>query len=397
MEQERGVIEIHTSDRGLFKRCRRKYGWASTLRDNLVFIGPDKPNFWFGTGFHFALEDYHGWRHWDHPAEVFAAYTDAQKADDLPDEVDELLDLAVGMLDYYVTDWEKDHKDPMETLWVDKKPQVEVEVYISLNQILLEELYRQRKVRGDSEYLWKVEEIINTHDIEYVMTFDRVKISRNEIIYPGDYKTAVQFDELNLQTNPQAGSYDWGADLFYSEAGFKTGGMWWQQFKKTVPKPPRWVNEGKKNAGLSVAESTLNSTTWRLYREAIFKHYNNIIPDHLQWVLAHLAESQDERGDQFIRLETLRRNDTQREVQQSLIVREVLEMLDPDLELYPNPTKDCSWDCAFKSACLAKDDGSDFQYFLENEFTQWQGYKDDWRKKIILPNGQPLLAATTTP
>jgi hypothetical protein len=73
-------------------------------------------------------------------------------------------------------------------------------------------------------------------------------------------------------------------------------------------------------------------------------------------------------------------------VEQAKIIAEVLEMLDPALPLYPNPTKDCSWDCPFKIPCLAMDDGSDYQYVLDNEYTQWAGYKDDWRRRVVYPD-----------
>jgi len=37
--------------------------------------------------------------------------------------------------------------------------------------------------------------------------------------------------------------------------------------------------------------------------------------------------------------------------------------------LWPNPTKDCSWDCDFKIVCPMVDDGSDYQDVLDEDFT----------------------------
>ncbi len=34
-------------------------------------------------------------------------------------------------------------------------------------------------------------------------------------------------------------------------------------------------------------------------------------------------------------------------------------------EFYPNPTKDCSWDCEFLPICVQMDDGSDYEYTIE--------------------------------
>ena len=39
-----------------------------------------------------------------------------------------------------------------------------------------------------------------------------------------------------------------------------------------------------------------------------------------------------------------------------------------DAKLWPNPTKDCSWDCSYRAVCPAIDDGSDWEYMLESEF-----------------------------
>lgn len=380
---DRPVVEIHTSDRQTFKRCRRRFGWGSTLRDNLIRIGPDQKAFFLGTGFHFALEDYWGYRRFPHPAMAFAAYYDAQKPVDLPDEAEAALEMATGMLMYYTDDWIVEHPEKFETLWIDEVPQVEVEVAISLNEILIEELDR-RQIIGDRNQD-RLREYIATHEIVYVTTFDRVVIDKHERIFPVDYKTAAQFDELNLQTNPQAGAYDWSADLFYTPFGYKVEGMIWQQHKKMVPEPPKLINVGKKNEGLSL--DLRQATSYRLYRKAVMEQHGTI-PDQYLEFLAMLGNAQDDTGDRFVRREILRRNQYQREVEQTKIVQEVLEMLDQDLPLYPNPTKDCSWDCPFKAPCLAMDDGSDFQYMLTSEYTQWKGYKDDWRKRVKYPSAK---------
>ena len=384
------IIEIHTSDRGTYKRCRRRFGWGSTLRDNLIAEGPTRKAFFLGTGFHFALEDWWGYRRFDHPALAFAAYYDAQKPDDLPDEAEEALDLATGMLAYYVEDWLTEHPEEFTTLVVDGVPQVEVEVAISLNDILLEELDRRagpfHDLMGFDAALQqqaRLREIIETSSIEYVCTFDRVAIDKHDRIWGLDYKTAAAFDELNLQNNPQAGAYDWAMDLFYTPHGFKPEGIIWQQHKKQVPAPPKRVNVGKKNESFSFDMS--QATTYRLYKQALKDHYGTIPGKYLD-MLATLGDRQDFDGDAFIRRDMLRRNQYQREVEQAKIIDEVLEMLDPELPLYPNPTKDCSWDCPFKIPCLQKDEGSDFEYTLAHNYIQWAGYRDDWRSRVKYPD-----------
>lgn len=373
-----GVIEIHTSDRQLYKRCRRRFGWASTVRDNLVRVGPDHKAFFLGSGVHFALEDWWGYRRFPHPALAFAAYYEAQDEEDMPEEADQALELATGMLDYYVTDWLAEHPEDFTTLIVDGVPQVEVEVAIGLTDLL----YEAADGRPWMDWL---DEVIGDKTVEYVITLDRVAIDKHDRLWGLDYKTAATFDELNLQTNPQMGSYDWAMDLFYTPLGYKPEGMIWQQHRKLVAVPPKLVNVGKKNEGFSLDAD--QATTYRLYKKALVDKYGSV-PNEKKYLnfLAMLGNAQDDNGDRFVRRDNLRRNQKQRENEQEKIIAEVLEMLDPNLPLYPNPTKECAWDCPFKVPCLALDDGSDVEYILSHEYVQWAGYKDDWRQRVKYPD-----------
>lgn len=388
---ERGVIEIHTSDRQTYKRCRRKFGWASTLRDNLVMLGPDRDNFFIGTGFHFALEDWWGYRRWERPELAFAAYYDAHKPSELPEDAEGDLELVTGMLGYYIDEWLPQYPEPYKTLWVDGKPQVEIEVAIELNDLIEEELNeRNRESLVSPRFNGYMLDFLQDNEILYVTTYDRVVIDRHERILGKDYKTAKEFDELNLQTNPQSAAYNWSMDLYYTRLGYTVDGIVWQQHRKRVPDMPRLVGVGTAKEGFS--QDKRQMTTYQLYKRALKEHYGTI-PEAYLGFLAELGNRQDERGDAFVRRETLRLNEDMRRAEERKIVQEVLEMLDPDLPLYPNPTIQCSYDCPFKAPCIALDDGSDYQHLLDSEYTPWQGYKDDWRKRLKLP--EPTVVATT--
>src|SRR5438270_10658262 len=69
--------EIHNSDAALFQRCRRKWNWSSTLRAGLESLDAQPAALWFGSGFHFAMEDYHGYRQFKTPMDAFLAYVNA--------------------------------------------------------------------------------------------------------------------------------------------------------------------------------------------------------------------------------------------------------------------------------------------------------------------------------
>ena len=89
------VAVARTSDRGLFKACRRRWNWQSPLRGNREPLYSASP-LWLGSGFHFALEDFHGYKHFPTAAAALQAYHDAWKRfpqGELPD--DELMCEAV--------------------------------------------------------------------------------------------------------------------------------------------------------------------------------------------------------------------------------------------------------------------------------------------------------------
>src|SRR5262245_14162172 len=75
------IIPIHNSDRGSFKRCRRYFDWTSPARHNLSLradIHGVNKDLWFGTGIHWALEQFYqpGLRH--NPVEAWLTWYDIQ-------------------------------------------------------------------------------------------------------------------------------------------------------------------------------------------------------------------------------------------------------------------------------------------------------------------------------
>src|SRR5690554_6285659 len=99
-------ISIHTYDRIAFKRCRRKWYFSSPLRRNVAPKDGFNENLWFGTGFHFALEDYHGYNIFGDPILAFHAYVDIfEKEIDLSEKALELIDIFPEMMNHYTAEW----------------------------------------------------------------------------------------------------------------------------------------------------------------------------------------------------------------------------------------------------------------------------------------------------
>lgn len=75
------VIPIHNSDRGSFKRCRRYWDWSSPARNSLTLradIHGVKPELWFGTGIHYALENFYSPGLSRDPVESWKTWYDVQ-------------------------------------------------------------------------------------------------------------------------------------------------------------------------------------------------------------------------------------------------------------------------------------------------------------------------------
>jgi len=349
------ILPIHTHDRIRYKRCRRKWYLGSPLRLHLVPKGqPLNINLWLGTGFHFALEDYHGYNKFGDPVEALAAYYNAFRPDELPEGSEDAISLGMGMLEHYKR-WLK-YRNQYQTLWIDGEPQVEVQIQLEFTDL--------------SEIAGK--------PVIFRGTVDRVVEDADGNWWVQDYKTAANIDVNKLALDPQVGNYVWAAEQHYER---EIAGMAYTQFAKKVPKPPKRLVAG----GLSVDKR--QSTTYALYKEDLSQFYpQGNFPSKYVEFLNDLAARETPEGDEFIRTDLVERNHTAKTSTYKHMVAEIREMLDPDLPIYPNPTRDCTWDCTeFRAVCMAMDEGDDWEYLI-NEFYQKKGEEDEtWKNRVKWP------------
>ena len=349
-------VFIHTSDRILFKRCRRKWDFISSLRQNLEPKDAFSSAAWFGTGIHFAMEDYHSVNKFGHPAIAFQAYYDCfDRQNELNMDCETLATLAPGMMYHYTDSW-LPLRQKFETFVYKDKPQVEVLVIVELRQL--------SKKYGFPVY--------------YSMRFDRVVKDELGRLWIMDYKTVTKFDTGKLETDPQISAYSWGAELYYRQP---IEGMIYLQLKKALVNEPVVL----KNGDISVDKR--QSTTYYKYKEALKFKYGSLanIEDKHQECLDVLLSKESDMGDDFIRYDPVRRNDYERKKEYDLIIMETEDMLNKNLPLYPNPTADCYWDCQFRPVCLSQNDGSDFKFILNNNYSIRKKEEEKWRNKIRYP------------
>lgn len=361
------IAYIRTSDRTSFKRCRRRWNWTSHLRQNLAPITAASP-LWTGSGFHYALEDFHGYRTHKHPRDAFLAYTKATLLQskaipelELPWDWPEQTKLAIGMLEYYSDYW-LIQRPPFQTYSFNGRPQVEVHALVPIPLPTAPNPYH-----GFDE-VW------------YAVTLDRV------IEYEGglaiiDYKTAKRIQTLHFQTDPQVGAYTWIGNYLY---GRPVDWFIYQQHLKRIPDEPIFSSTTRR-----LSTNDKQATTHRHYRRAMQKLYGSTLNnaptenmDFLNW----LNTQEDEWQDKFVRRDKIHRNQRQLETTGALILLEMEDILNPDIALYPNPTRDCANMCPFYSPCVSMDDGTDYDAELNACFTKKDRDFDSWRKYLPAPS-----------
>jgi hypothetical protein len=356
------VAVIRTSDRISFKRCRRRWGWSSHLGKNLGSRNPVDA-LWFGTGIHYALEDYHGYNKWGSPRTAFDTYCKARtrlkNKTPLPPSYDELEALGCCMMEYYLQ-WLSE-RDSLKTFWYKGVPQVEVKGLIPVP-------FDPRSMYPDSSY----------SRVLYSVTIDRVIEDSDGFLWPIDYKTAKMIQTQHFATDPQIGAYYWAMSHLYPD--HLVGGFIYQQHRKDTPNEPRITAAGR----LSTDKKQL--TTHRAYRKALVNIFGSQIerwPHENLEMLNYLAGEETAEADRYIRRDKIYRNQHSHEAEGTKILLEIEDMLNPNLPLYPNPTRDCSW-CPFLHSCICMDEGGDFEQELELNYITRQPEDHDtaWRQEI---------------
>lgn len=347
---------VRTSDSILWRRCRRKWMFQSHSALYREPVDNQIAALWFGTGFHFAMEDYHGRNLFGHPFEAYRAYMRCFKKSQAPDNYAELTELAKGMFDYYVASWLPRHNE-FQTYILDDVPQVEVEFRVP--------------IPGLSE-----DEAI------YGGTFDRIVTDPFGRLYVLDWKTAARIDVDKLETDPQVSAYLWAARQLY---GPTVEGIVYVQFLKKLQEPPKRLNSG----GFSVNRQV--ACTHSTYRAALVEEFGFVPQNYIEF-LNYLAGQEGPDGDMFIKRNIVRRSDYQIFNEGPKIAMQTREMLNPLTELYPNPTNMCPSDCKFRTPCLAIDSEDDWEQILKLNYSQRMELHN-WRQYVKWPEiSQPEIS-----
>ncbi|MEK0326885.1 MAG: hypothetical protein QQN63_14400, partial [Nitrosopumilus sp.] len=190
-----------------------------------------------------------------------------------------------------------------------------------------------------------------------------------------DWKFYKQFSSADLDFDQQMSAYIWAAAAIFEVP--IAGGIL-HEFRKKLPQPPRILANGK------ISTAKAQGTTHGLYREALDKLYGDVVnaPSVNVNCLNELAAMESEDRDDFIKRTRTTRTELQQQAEGTKILMECEDMCNPDLPLYPNPTRDCSWDCSLKDICLMIDRDDDWSEQLADTTIQRTEESGEWRQHL---------------
>lgn len=351
-------IIISNSDVRLFKRCRRKWDYLSPLRKGLN-LKKVTGRLWFGSGIHVALSAYYShFNKGEHSLEVlhseFVSWYKKETAKleelgilgDQEAELTELKNLGYQMLDGY-SHWapKEDAKDFVKVLYNEERIEVP--------------LLSPSGRRTCGRYTFKTDLVVEDKD---------------KFLWLVDHKTIATGNLPSLEMDEQSVSYLYGAQKKF---GIKLEGVIFNFLIKKVPSVPQVLKDGR----LSKKSIT---TTYDVYLNAIKNHHDFETKDEKEKVeillpYKDVLEDLQNQENPFFKREKVYKSQSEIEEIGKRLYEEYREMRNPKIRIFPNPTRDCSWDCPLKNLCVAENDGGDVEGLIKDMFES-----DEEEKPFIL-------------
>lgn len=368
MPQHEGALIIRTHDRSSFLDCRQAWDWGSKIRTNLEPNRGDT-NMDFGTAIHRGMEEIYQPHLWGVASDEarLALALDAfdnswrsfQPQYTYDEEIalwHELHDLGKIMLTRYMK-WAAKADDFTPT-----HVEIEFEVPVlaspelaeRINAYEIDSLYVQFKCIGENRHLHarrgESEEWVPVY---YQGRIDMLCKDKHGFYYIVDHKTAGKLDPTDhLEMDEQTGSYCWAVGHLL---GLPIRGVIYNELVKSFPKPPKQLKSGK------FSQDKSQNTTVEIFEETLAQHGQTVVEytDFLDWL------RDNERP--YFRRTQVPRSHRELVLLGERICVEAIDMLN-DPSIYPAPNRFKCGRCKFRSACLAKMDGSDFSFILGEDF-----------------------------
>lgn len=408
MIENKLVHEIHTSGRKSFRACRRRWDWI--FNQSYYPIMTAKP-LEFGTAFHAAMETYYEPSTWgmdrevigllsiktfvdkceDQRAKALASKEQSSLDEDVQQDYDERVELGKGMLRYYF----KEVSPKIDVGW--KPVRVEIAFMIPIPNPETGEPVIWCKCAVCLDAWWTH----NTTKIAYnewqanidptrwqplsarIAYFTSVYFTGLPVVYAGrldmlaedeygnywifDWKTcrSISLDDEFLYLDDQVGSYVWAL----RRLGLPIRGFVYHEQRKGFPGPPKQNSARRLGCLFSVAKN--QDTDYETY----LRHIKEFDP------VAHGEGSYDkfldflkEEGITYYARHQIHKSEEEIASMETNIGLEALDMIDPNLRLYPSAGRFGCGFCAFRQPCMEKNAGGDYEYALNTMFEQREHY-----------------------
>lgn len=359
-------VYIHNSDAQAFKGCRERWNWMSDLREGWKPEETPTP-FYFGSAFHRGEEIYYSPITWhmvleggvkreavimaavqgfvDHMEETRKRYLRVTKQVTLDDEWRdrflEHMDLGRGMMLHYFEWVQKEDLDHGYTpLGVEYD--FEVPVYDSYEEQL--------------EYCPGTVGLI----IMFKGRIDLLVQDADGRIWILDHKTTSRMpDNLRfLEMDEQMGSYIMGYSLM---SGTRIAGAIYSEILKGYPKPPVMNKVQRLGRWFSVNQNQY--TSYDVYLKTITEAGEDVelYQEHLDWLKNF--------GTTYVRRTEISRNTYELLSIRQRIKDETADMMN-NPRIYPHPGRWACDNCPCAAPCLAKMEGQDYEWILQNNFVK---------------------------
>jgi hypothetical protein len=348
------TLEIHTTDRARFKRCRLQWYFESPLQLNLTPIRA-KPALTFGTAIHEGLEAYRDpeknekWQgNIGRAKQALTSHLEKwllSFGDEPEEEIEEEYRghdaLGRGMLEHYAETPVVGGIDlsKFQFVWVEKEFKVDITDKLRALGTPIPEGVRvlfsfkpDGMVKDEKGKLWLV---------EYKTTSKR----------PSDNTDYLLLDD-------QCGSYLWG---IHEQEGITVQGIIYDMLLKKIPPQVKILKSGLPSTDKR-QDTTYGIAVTQLAQ--MFGGKEKIPPDYREF-LQHLYE----KGNTFFFRDQVRRNPEEIEMVGKSILAEAKDMLS-NPAIYRNPSRyNCSG-CAFVAPCIAMYEQGDYQTMLDGLYVK---------------------------
>jgi len=348
---------IRTSDRIAWKRCRRAHHFGSTMHRNLVPLRGSKP-LEFGTDMHEAWGVLYNPLTWplvknsktrgvilESVRQTFIKANYEHKklyregdgySVDVEEDFKERQELGLGMLDAYF-DWQ---------IGVDTFTPTHVEVDFEV-PILTPQGNEFRCFEHD----WPV---------VYQGRLDGIVQDSFGWYWILEHKTTSQMGPTeHLVLDEQTGSYAWA---LMQMLGLRVQGVIYNEAVKKLAHPPVELLRPREGRNFSVNKQQDTTYEMAVHALSVAGEDLRLYDDFLSYLKL--------QGNKFFRRTQVHRNTYELQDQGVRIYHEAREMLNPETVPYPNPSRFNCMMCAFRSPCIAMNDGSDYEFLLQEDYRE---------------------------